>query len=136
MNQRDRQVATLTAAGFTADECAKKLGISVSTVDRARAREDVQRLIESKSAAGLSPRDVLESLLYSTNDQTRMKAAVELAKLPTDPAESDLPPPLPEGVVRITREDHLGTTSTRVYPLPEWTDEDEAGATEAAKWTT
>jgi hypothetical protein len=118
VNQRDRQVATLTAAGFTAAECAAKLGISTATVDRSRARQDVQALIAQKTAAGLTPRDVLDSLLYSTNDQTRMKAAVELSKLPPS-SEPELDTPLPEGVERIvTRTRSDGTSSVRLYPLP------------------
>jgi hypothetical protein len=135
MTQRERQIATLTAAGFTSAEVASQLGISTSTVDRARAVDDVKALIAVKEAAGLTPRDTLDALLYSKDANIRMKAAVELGKMP-ESDESRLPPPLAEGVKRVTVEDHLGTTTTRVYPAPEWTADDESAAEDAAKWTT
>lgn len=127
MNQREKYIGVLTAAGHTVPEIARQLGCSTSTVDRARALPAVQTLVERKSKTGISPRDVLEAMLYSTSDSTRLKAATELAKLP-ESTEPDLPPPLPEGVVRITREDHLGTTSVRVFPPPPFAEPDEKAA--------
>jgi hypothetical protein len=85
VNARDRQIAVLTASGFTAAEAARKLGVGVRSVERARARPEVQDLIRARERDGISPRDVLAALLYSPNEQTRMRAAIELAKMPPDP---------------------------------------------------
>jgi hypothetical protein len=76
-----RQVAVLTAAGCTAEETARRLRISSRSVQRYRADPEVRVFIEEKERTGTTPEDVLEAMLYSPNEQTRLRAAVELGKL-------------------------------------------------------
>lgn len=85
LTARDRQICVLTAAGFTAEECAAKLDVSTRTVSRVRALPEAAAFIALKERDGVTSHDVLTAMLYSPKDEIRMRAAIELAKLPPDP---------------------------------------------------
>jgi hypothetical protein len=51
------------------------------SVERARQLSDVKALTAEKESAGLTLEDTLEALLYSPNEATRLRAAVELGRL-------------------------------------------------------
>jgi transcriptional regulator with XRE-family HTH domain len=128
LNARDRSVATLVASGLTTQEIASRLGVSASTVDRARALDDVKAVIDQLERDGIPPQDVLRALMSSKNENTSLRAASELSKITEaincpDPSAHTADSPLPEGVERIvTRTRSDGTTSVREYPLPPFED--------------
>jgi hypothetical protein len=81
VKNRDRQCAVLLASGLTGHEVATKLGLADRTIDSIRAQPDVRALIDRLEEDGITPRQKLEALMCSANDQVALKAAEALARL-------------------------------------------------------
>jgi hypothetical protein len=80
-SQVERQVGTLVAAGFSNSQIGIRLGITTRAVEMNRAKPHVQTLILEKAEQGITPRDRLETLLLSPDENISLRAAVELEKL-------------------------------------------------------
>ena len=99
----ERQVAVLTASGYSAVEVGVRLGITARTVERYRSKPEVKVLIAARNGTGLQPADVLEGLLYAKNETVRLRAAVELGKLigADAPAATQVDPATVDGAVVV-----------------------------------
>ena len=81
MKNRDRQVAVLVASGLTGAEVAAKMALAPRTIDGIKADPEVRALIDRLEQDGITPRQKLEALMCSANDQVALKAAESLARL-------------------------------------------------------
>jgi hypothetical protein len=80
---RDKQVAILTGRGYTREDVARRVGLSVRQVQRILADPEVRELAQAtQEQTDPSAVEVLRDLLTSDREDIRLRAAQILLKTP------------------------------------------------------